>query len=261
MAVGKRSDEKALQKVLGQGGNVNAGNPLEVHDPKVGSLISYEGETTADGAADGSTLIDTVLTTKPDYNGNLVIITSGPYAGQGRDINGVTTAGTVTPTSAFGGQILRGTTFNIFALRLTPAEVAAIAALVNARVMGRAQIAATTIDLQQAAASYPLFTGTTQDVVLEKLVIRLPNVDCSDDAALTSISIQTDDVTPQVIISAVDGAVANLTAEAQLQWTGAILIKVGTLIRLTIAGGPADAPTVCDVVAEARAVVSGGYLA
>ncbi|MBA7638686.1 hypothetical protein ES703_46342 [subsurface metagenome] len=33
MAVGKRSGEKALQKVLGQGANVNAANPLEVHDP------------------------------------------------------------------------------------------------------------------------------------------------------------------------------------------------------------------------------------
>ncbi len=132
MAVGKRSGGKALQKVLGQGGNINADNPLEVHDPKVGSLISYEGVATADGAADGSTLIDNDLTTKPDFNGNLVIITSGAYAGQGRDINGVTTAGTVTPNLAFGGQILRGTTFVIVALRLTPAEVAALTALVTA---------------------------------------------------------------------------------------------------------------------------------
>ena len=126
MATGKRSGEKALQKVLGQGANVNAGNPLEVHAPKVGSLIGYAGVTPADGGGDGSSLIDSVLTTKPDYNGNLVIITSGAYAGQGRDINGITTAGTVTPTSAFGGQILRGTTFVIAALRLTPAEVAAL---------------------------------------------------------------------------------------------------------------------------------------
>ncbi len=126
---------------------------------------------------------------------------------------------------------------------------------------GRLQVKATTIDLQQAAASYDLFTGTTQDVMLEKLVIRLPNVDVSDDAALTSISIQTDDTTPQVIVDATAGGVANLTAEAQLAWTGAILIKAGTKIQLTIAGGAADAATVCDVDAECRAVVSGGYLA
>ncbi|MBA7623302.1 hypothetical protein ES703_30696 [subsurface metagenome] len=128
MGAGKRSSERALQKVLGQGANVNADNPLEVHDPKVGSLISYEGTTTADGAGDGSSLEDSVLTTKPDYNGNLVIITSGAYAGQGSDINGATTGGTVTAHTAFGGQILRGTKFVIVALRLTPAEVAALQA-------------------------------------------------------------------------------------------------------------------------------------
>ena len=86
MAVGKRSSKRPLQEVLGQGANVNAANPLEVHDPKVGSLISYEGVTTADGAGDGSSLEDSVLTSKPDYNGNLVIITSGAYAGQARNI-------------------------------------------------------------------------------------------------------------------------------------------------------------------------------
>ena len=129
------------------------------------------------------------------------------------------------------------------------------------KVMGKLQIAATTIDLQQVAASYDLFTGTTQDVVVEKLVIRLPNVDVSDDAALTSISIQTDDTTPQVFVDATAGDVGTLTAEAQLAWTGAILIKAGKKIQLTIAGGAADDPTVCDVEAECRAVVSGGYLA
>jgi len=132
---------------------------------------------------------------------------------------------------------------------------------VSATATGKIQVAATTIDLQQAAGSYDLFTGTTQDVVVEKLVIRLPNVDVSDDANITSISIQTDDATPQVFISATDGAKANLTPEAQLGYTGVVLIKVGKKIRLTIAGGAADAQTVCDVVAEYRAVVSGGYLA
>jgi len=132
VGVGKRSSKRPLQQVLGQGANVNADNPLEVHDPKVGSLISYEGVTTADGAGDGSTLRDSVLTTKPDYDGNLVIITSGAYAGQARDINGVTTGDTVTPASAFGGQILSGTSFVIVGIRTVPAEVAALTALVVA---------------------------------------------------------------------------------------------------------------------------------
>jgi len=129
------------------------------------------------------------------------------------------------------------------------------------REYGVAQIKATTIDLEQAAASYDLFTGTTQDCILESLSIRLPNVDCSDDINLTSITIQTDDVTPQVIFDSTDGAVANLTAEAQLAYTGAIYIKVGTKVQLTIAGGASDAATVCDVVTKYISNVDGGYLA
>ena len=129
------------------------------------------------------------------------------------------------------------------------------------KVMGKLQIAATTIDLAQAAATYDLFTGATQNVVVEKLLIRLPNVDVSDDANIASISIQTNDTTNQVFLSSTDGAKANLTAEAQLGFTGVVMIKTGKKIQLTIAGGAADAATVCDVIAEYRAVVAGGYLA
>ncbi|MBA7465931.1 hypothetical protein ES707_01103 [subsurface metagenome] len=118
--------KRVLQAVFGGGTDISAANPLEVHDPKVGSLISYEGTTTADGAGDGSTLICSDLTTKPDYDGNLVIITSGDYEGQARDINGITTGGTVTPASAFGGKIVSGVTFVIVGIRTVPAEVAAI---------------------------------------------------------------------------------------------------------------------------------------
>ena len=118
----------------------------------------------------------------------------------------------------------------------------------------------TTIDLQQAAGSYDLFTGTLGDCIVEALSIRLPNVDVSDDATITSISIQTDDVTPAVLISAVAGAVANLTAESQHGYTGIVTVKVGTKIQLTIGGGAADAATVCDVYAKVR-TVDGGYLA
>ena len=117
--------------------------------------------------------------------------------------------------------------------------------------INRIQIATTTIDLKQAAAAYTLFTGTTQDVIVESLVIRL----------LTSIKIDTDDTTAAEFITAVAGDVANLTAEAQLAYTGAIMVKVGTIIQLTIAGGAADDATLCDVVVMYRSVVGGGRLA
>jgi len=126
---------------------------------------------------------------------------------------------------------------------------------------GVVQIATTTEDLQQAAASYDLLTGTTQAVILEGLSIKLPNVNVSDDATITSISIQTDDVTPSVIISSATGAKANLTAEAELSWTGFVKIAVGTKIQLTINGGAADAPTVCSITAKYRAIADGGTLA
>jgi len=124
---------------------------------------------------------------------------------------------------------------------------------------GVAQIVSTTIDLNQAVATYDLFTGTLQVVVLESLNIKMPTG--AAGGALTSISIQTDDVTPGVIISATDGIVANLTSEADLGWTGTLYITVGTKIRLTIAGGAHGVAYVCNVIAKCRTVVSGGYLA
>lgn len=130
---------------------------------------------------------------------------------------------------------------------------------VEATAIGKLQIAATTIELNQVAGNYDLFTGTTQDVVIEKLVIRIP-VDVSG-GAMTSLSIQTDDTTAQVFISATDGAKANLTAQSQLAWTGAVLIKVGKKIQLTIAGAATGIACSCDVIAECRAVVAGGNLA
>jgi len=94
----------------------------------IDKLISYEGITTANGAPGGTTLIDTILTTKPDYNGNLLVIQSGTHKGQAADINGTTLLGTVTPHTPFGGVILAGTSFTIYGIRAVPAEVAALMA-------------------------------------------------------------------------------------------------------------------------------------
>jgi|GEM_PF-5444564 len=132
------------------------------------------------------------------------------------------------------------------------------------RAAAKDQVKTTTIDLQQAAGNYDLFTGTTQDVLIEKLGFRMPNVNCADDATITAISIQSNDATPQVFITSLLGAKANLTAEAQISWAaafgGPVILKAGKKIQLTIAGGPSDAATVCDVVVEYKAVTSGGYL-
>ena len=132
---------------------------------------------------------------------------------------------------------------------------------VTAATAGTLQMAATTINLQQAASTYTLFTGATQPVMVEALTFALPNVNVSDDATITYITIQTDHTTPQVIFNSTTGAKANLTAENQLAWDGPpIYLPVGKKIQLTIAGGAADASTVCNVTAEYRAVAAGGTL-
>ena len=127
------------------------------------------------------------------------------------------------------------------------------------KLVGVVQEKATTIDLNQAAGSYDLFLGTAQVVILESLNIKMPTGAVGGD--LTSTSIQTDDATPGVIISAEDGVVANLTSEADLAWAGKLFITVGTKIRLTIAGGAHGSEYICQVTAKCRAVVNGGYLA
>jgi hypothetical protein len=137
--------------------------------------------------------------------------------------------------------------------------VAAAEAGIVATIVGKPQVKATTIDLNQAAASYTLFTGTTQVVVVDSLVIKMPNH--AAGGALTSISIQTNDATPGIFITAAQGVVASLTAENQLIWFGAMYITVGKLIQLTIAGGAEGAAHVCFVVCTYHSVVAGGLLA
>lgn len=124
--------------------------------------------------------------------------------------------------------------------------------------VGVAQIANATIDLDQAANTYDLFTGTSQVVILESLIIKMPTAGAG--GSLTSISIQTDDATPAVFINSTDGVVGNLTSEAEIYWTGLAYITVATKIRLTIAGGANGSAYVCKVVAKCRAVVAGGSL-
>ena len=131
--------------------------------------------------------------------------------------------------------------------------------LMSPTAVGAKQMIGMTIDLNQVAGSYTILTGTAQDVVLESILIRMSGGPVG--GAVTSISIQTNDATPQVYIDAVTGAVANLTNEAQLAWVGSSMIPNGVLIQLTIAGGAAGVAKVCDVVATYRAVVAGGYLA
>jgi hypothetical protein len=117
-----------------------------------------------------------------------------------------------------------------------------------------------TIDLYQAAAAYDLFAAVRQDIYILAWSLRLPDVDVSDDGTITSIAVATDDSTPVELLSAVAGAVANLTAEAQFTYATPFILKAGKKVQLIIAGGASDAATICTSVAMYRPIAMGGYL-
>ena len=106
------------------------------------SLVVYKGTTTSDGNVGGTTLVCLALAAKADWNGNQIILTSGSYKGQARDINGETdnVTGTVTVANAFDGKVLSGTSFVITGIRTVPAEVAEIQADLDNSVHGLAAI-------------------------------------------------------------------------------------------------------------------------
>ncbi len=240
-------------------------------DALIRTLTAYSGITTEDGEVDGTTLVDSNLKGRNDFiSEKTILIMSGEAKDEDKGaLSFVPATGIITlQGTGFKAQIKKGTVFRVLNISSIEIDVARIEAKLDTvvtdadpKVMGRLQIKATTIDLQQAAGTYDLFTGMAQDVVVERLLIRLPNVDVSNDADITSIAIQTNDATSQVFIDATAGAKEKLTAEAQLGYTGVIMIKAGKEIQLTIAGGAADEATVCDVIALYRAVASGGYLA
>lgn len=121
------------------------------------------------------------------------------------------------------------------------------------------EVKSTTINLNQAAASYDLFTGTKQVCDVESLIITMPNSDAG--GALTKISIQTNNTTPQEFITNVEGDLANLTAENQLAWFGHCRLAVGKKIQLTIYGGATGVSYVCNVDITYKALVPSGYVA
>ncbi len=147
------------------------------------------------------------------------------------------------------------------ATQLQANAAAALAATAFTRAVGTSQAKQATIDLAQGAASYDLFTGTTGVCLVTGFSLRLPNVNVSDDATITGISVQTNDATPRVIISQAEGLKAYLTAEYQIEKELRMQLAVGKKIQLTIYGGAADAETICTTAAEYKALAAGGYLA
>lgn len=119
-----------------------------------------------------------------------------------------------------------------------------------------------TIDLHQAASTYDLFTATSAGVVVEYFSITLPNIDVTDDTAITSISVVTDTTSVITLLSAANGAKANLTANASFTYSTPFTLPATKKIRLVLAGGTADAdPTTCTTLCRYMSIAPAGYLA
>lgn len=117
-----------------------------------------------------------------------------------------------------------------------------------------------TVNLQQAAGNYTLFTAVAGTVYVERFSLVLPNVNCADDATITSIAVVSDTAAVITLLSAAAGAKANLVANAAFAFSSPFALPVGKLIRLVIAGGAADASTLCTLSVRYQAVTPGAYL-
>lgn len=106
----------------------------------------------------------------------------------------------------------------------------------------------TTVDLHQVAGNYDLFTAPSSAIQVLEFGLIIPS-DLTGTAAgsLTSISVQSTDTTPIVLISSTSGAKANLTLDKHLLYTGTGVVAGTKKIQLTIAGGATTAEQICKV--------------
>jgi len=145
-------------------------------EQKLESLVVYRGETTAPGAVDGSTLICSELTSKPDYNGNLVVIKSGDYIGQSRQITGATTGGAATADTPFGGQIVTGIKFAVLSIRIGSVVLAAIEAKLD-KLAGETPVSGSAIHDWQTAESDVVSLGSNDTKYkLHSLLLSIHNL-------------------------------------------------------------------------------------
>ena len=115
----------------------------------------------------------------------------------------------------------------------------------------------TTVDLNQSAGDYDLFTAGDYDVQLLEFGLIIP-ADLTGDAAgfLTSISVHSTDTSSVEIISATTGAKANLSENEHFIYNGADTVAATKKIQLTITGGATTAEQICSVWLKYQEVFS-----
>lgn len=94
-----------------------------------------------------------------------------------------------------------------------------------------------TANLAQAAGTYDLCTATGGDVSIDMYNISLYVVTAG--ATFTSVSVQTNQTNPTVVLTSAEGAVANIIAQKNLVRSvtvGSLLLASGQKLQYTIAG-------------------------
>jgi hypothetical protein len=115
------------------------------------------------------------------------------------------------------------------------------------------------ISLHQVAGDYDVMTATAQNLFLDAVVVHVPAV-LSAVETFTGISIQTTDVTPVEILSAVAGAKASLTGDFYHIYRGPVVTASTKKIQVTIGGATAGEGSVVDITVLWRPLVAGGYM-
>jgi len=155
------------------------------------ALVSFSGTSTGDGAAGGTTVVCSDLTSQPNYDGQQILIAEGTYAGQVRDINGDTTGGTVTVDPAFGGQIVSGINFYILTGLPAVSEIGAMDAAATSDDMSDITTTSVMAKLRLVLnrLSSDAFTATIQGSArteLDTMLAQLATYIASGGAALSS---------------------------------------------------------------------------
>ena len=107
-----------------------------------------------------------------------------------------------------------------------------------------------TANLAQAAGTYDLCTASGGDVFIIDFNVYVATA----GAVLTSVQIKTDQTNPVDIMSAVEGAVANLGAQKNvvIARSQPILLRTGQKIVYTIVGATGSGSLVCTFVCNSR---------
>lgn len=113
------------------------------------------------------------------------------------------------------------------------------------------------ITLTDVAGSYDIATATDGDIIVEDVLLYMVTAGATFD----SVSIQTDDTTPFVVMTDVEGAVGNLTAQTTVKTANSqksFYLESGKKLQYTITGATGSGS--CYIVIKYKIISSGSLV-